>query len=120
MIEYKRSLKKQNEAIIVQTPTVPRKIIEEDLANITNHIKKQVENLTQFSTSSCCAYSYYMHEDYKTTEVLVEELRRMGYSAKVSSSSGGSDYNNDGIPAVTWTSYYVSVDLTPIKVAIYG
>ena len=94
--------------------------VERHMIKILMGIKFKIDNMSKYSGSYDCNYSYYMGEKYHLCNTLVENLKSLGFKTKVGSSSGGSNHDNDGIPSESWVSYRVEVDLTPIKEAIYA
>jgi len=120
LIDYKKEQLLKKEEFVEPIPASSPDEIQKHMFKILMGVKLKIDNMSKYSGSYDCNYSYYMGEKYHLCNTLVENLKSLGFKTKVGSSSGGSNHDNDGIPSESWVSYRVEVDLTPIKEAIYA
>lgn len=102
-----------------------QKMISNEVAEIVLCIKECIMNLHESTSDSECIISVWPTKikHHKYGQIVVKEITfelvKLGYHASIYTASGGSDYDNDGIPHSTWMSQSINVDLKPIRDELY-
>ena len=121
--EAKQTKKRIAEAKKWRKKELPQ-ILTNEVEAAVSVLNKRIKELKRSTGDSDCRViiNVERHGIYNSTvlQELNQALTDLGYSAKVTTTSGGSDYDSDGIAHSHWTSQYITVDLVPIRDMLYN
>lgn len=119
--ERKKQINSESKNEVEKPPLeIPEKVVDEKINIILEEIEIKISKLSPFSGSYDCHYSHYLEDNCFLAEKIIGKLKILGYKASLDQSSGGSNYDSDGIPGSYWRSYSVAVDLEDVKNILFS